>query len=80
MSVNPGFGGQKLIPYVIDKIVDLKLKYPTLSIMVDGGIDLTNISKIQSAGANDFVIGSALFKAANFPDCINDFYQLIKGV
>jgi ribulose-phosphate 3-epimerase len=76
MTVNPGFGGQKLIPYTIKKIAALREAYPQLPIMVDGGINLDNIQEIAKAGASDIVIGSALFKAKNFPNCIDDFSRL----
>lgn len=65
MSVNPGFGGQKFIPYAIDKIKEVKemsLKYNNnLLIEVDGGVDKTNSKDIINAGANVLVAGSAIF-------------------
>lgn len=66
MSVNPGFGGQKFIPYCVDKIKELKElsdKYnPELMIEVDGGIDNNTIKDVVSAGANVIVAGSFVFK------------------
>ena len=66
MSVNPGFGGQKLIPYTIPKIRRLKemilergLK---TDIEVDGGIHLENVAEVLDAGANIIVAGSAVFQ------------------
>lgn len=65
MTVNPGFGGQKLIPYTIDKVHDLKKmidkKGLKTDIEVDGGITLENVGKIMDAGANIIVAGSAVF-------------------
>lgn len=65
MTVNPGFGGQKLIPYTIDKVRDLKKmidrKGLKTDIEVDGGITLENVGKIMDAGANIIVAGSAVF-------------------
>jgi ribulose-phosphate 3-epimerase len=61
MSVNPGFGGQALIPYCIDKISRLRAMKPELQIEVDGGVNLKNLPIIKEAGANIFVIGSAIF-------------------
>ena len=65
MTVNPGFGGQKLIPYTIDKIRELKeLLRRTgnkVDIEVDGGVNLDNVEEILSAGANIIVAGSAVF-------------------
>jgi len=66
MSVNPGFGGQKFIPYSLDKIrevKELKDKYNNnLLIQVDGGADNSNIKELTKAGATVIVAGSAVFK------------------
>ena len=65
MTVNPGFGGQKLIPYTLDKVRELKklLKEKGLKvdIQVDGVITLENVEQILDAGANVIVAGSAVF-------------------
>lgn len=66
MSVNPGFGGQKMIPYTIDKVRELKRilreKGYKVDIEVDGGINLENVAQVMDAGANIIVAGSAVFK------------------
>lgn len=66
MTVNPGFGGQKLIPYTIDKVRDLKQlidkKGLKTDIEVDGGMNLDNVTEVMQAGANIIVAGSAVFK------------------
>lgn len=65
MSVNPGFGGQKLIPYTVQKIRDLKKMIDArglkTDIEVDGGINLENVTEVMDAGANIIVAGSAVF-------------------
>ena len=66
MTVNPGFGGQKLIPYTIDKVRELcdlcnKLGVK-IDIEVDGGINIDTIDAALDAGANIIVAGSAVFK------------------
>lgn len=65
MSVNPGFGGQTLVPYTIQKIRDLKkmidAKGLKIDIEVDGGVNLDNVAEIMDAGANIIVAGSAVF-------------------
>lgn len=66
MTVNPGFGGQRLIPEVIDKIRLIKEKYPTLAICVDGGVSIDNISTLAKAGATQFVAGSAIFSSEDY--------------
>ena len=65
MSVNPGFGGQKLIPYTVDKVRRLRklLNEEGLGtdIEIDGGVNLSNIDDILEAGANVIVAGTAVF-------------------
>ena len=65
MTVNPGFGGQKLIPYTVDKVRDLrelvKKSGNKIDIEVDGGINLNNVQEVMDAGANIIVAGSAVF-------------------
>ncbi len=66
MTVNPGFGGQKYIPYCTEKVRRLKKMLEernlTVDIEVDGGVNLDNVEEIKAAGANVFVAGSAVFK------------------
>ena len=66
MTVNPGFGGQTLIPYTMDKVKELRAllnqKRLKVDIEVDGGISLDNVSAILDAGANIIVAGSAVFQ------------------
>lgn len=65
MTVNPGFGGQKLIPYTIQKIRDLRsmldLRNLKTDIEADGGVTLENLAEVLHAGANIVVAGSAVF-------------------
>ena len=65
MTVNPGFGGQKLIPYTVDKVRDLKALLEKTAnkadIEVDGGVNLENVETLLAAGANIIVAGSAVF-------------------
>jgi ribulose-phosphate 3-epimerase len=74
MSVNPGFGGQKFIPSVLEKIKmakdfkeDMNLKY---DIQVDGGIDLENTIKCKKMGADFIVSGTYLFSINDMKDGI----------
>ncbi len=66
MSVNPGFGGQKFIPYAVEKVKKLRKmtaeKGLTVDIQVDGGVTLDNARTLIEAGANILVAGSAVFK------------------
>jgi ribulose-phosphate 3-epimerase len=67
MSVNPGFGGQKFMPEVLDKIKQLKKiqqeKNFTFDIEIDGGINFENCKIAIDAGANILVSGTTVFKS-----------------
>lgn len=69
MSVNPGFGGQRLIPAVLAKIVRLRSLGKTLAwhgeIAVDGGIEPANARAVRDAGAGTLIAGTAVFAAAD---------------
>ena len=66
MSVNPGFGGQKFIPYTLEKVRRLRQllneRHLSTDIQVDGGVTLSNAEVLLDAGANVLVAGSAVFK------------------
>ncbi|HHF7348553.1 TPA: ribulose-phosphate 3-epimerase [Legionella feeleii] len=70
MTVNPGFGGQTLIPEILNKISLIKQHYPTLPICVDGGVSTENIARIAQAGATQFVAGSAIFSSGDYATTI----------
>lgn len=76
MSVNPGFGGQKFIPYSIDKIKELSKmraeRNQKFLIQVDGGVDVNNIKSLSDAGVDEFVAGSSVFKG----DILNNIKAL----
>lgn len=63
MTVEPGFGGQQFMSETMDKVRDLRKKYPTLDIEVDGGLGPSTIDAAASAGANCIVAGSSVFGA-----------------
>ena len=69
MSVNPGFGGQKLIPYVLRKVRKLagmrREKKLALPIEIDGGVHLDNLAEVVRAGCDWIVTGSAIFHSAD---------------
>ena len=70
MTVNPGFGGQKFIPQMLQKIKELRKIAPNIDIQVDGGIN-DEISKLViEAGANVLVAGSYVFNG-NYKDKID---------
>lgn len=83
MSVNPGFGGQKFIPYTLDKIRSLRRRCNELGlstdIQVDGGVTTENARILIEAGANILVAGSAVFKgdvAANTKAFLQTFKEV----
>lgn len=74
MSVNPGFGGQKFIPSIYNKISSLKEYLQSMDkkipIQVDGGIGLDNIRQVYERGAEIIVAGSAIFNSDNVKEII----------
>ncbi len=69
MTVEPGFGGQKLIPETVAKVSQARQASQnrglSIAIQVDGGVTESNIGQLADAGADVFVAGSAVFKAEN---------------
>lgn len=65
LAVNPGPGGQKFQPAVLEKIKFLKKNYPDVMIEVDGGINLENAKLIKKAGADIIASSSYIFKNSN---------------
>lgn len=76
MTVNPGFGGQKFIPSMIDKITRLKKiideRNLKVDIQVDGGINPVTARQVVAAGANILVAGSAIYQADNIKKAISE--------
>ena len=81
MTVNPGYGGQKLIPYTLDKVRELRSmirkKGLNTDIEVDGGVSLDNVSEILDAGANIIVAGSAVF-SGDIYDNVSQFLEIMR--
>lgn len=84
MSVNPGFGGQVFIPYVLEKVRQARILLDALKrpirLEVDGGIKLDNIRAVAEAGADTFVMGSAIFGAADYGKTLEDIRRTLSGV
>lgn len=82
MTVNPGFGGQKFIPYTLDKIRELRKMLHTkgskADIEVDGGINFENVETVMDAGANIIVAGSAVF-SGDIDENVKRFLNILKS-
>ncbi|KAK1272333.1 Ribulose-phosphate 3-epimerase, cytoplasmic isoform [Acorus gramineus] len=79
MTVEPGFGGQKFMPEMMDKVCTLRKKYPSLDIEVDGGLGPSTIDMAASAGANCIVAGSSVFGAAEPAEAISILRKSVEG-
>ncbi|MBT3924027.1 MAG: ribulose-phosphate 3-epimerase [Nitrospina sp.] len=79
MSVNPGFGGQKFIPSMVDKIQnlsDIMSNYENpIELEVDGGINSENVGDIKEAGASVLVAGSAIFNSKDYKKAIKSLRE-----
>lgn len=83
MSVNPGFGGQTFIPYVLDKARAVRQRVQdsgyNVRIEIDGGINATNIAAAARAGVDTFVAGSAIFNAPDYAAAIRELRAALQG-
>jgi ribulose-phosphate 3-epimerase len=83
MSVNPGFAGQSFIESVLPKISKvknlIKKSGKNIRLEVDGGINLNNIKQVKEAGADTFVMGSAIFNSENYSETIEKAFKLLNG-
>lgn len=89
MTVHPGFGGQKFMPEVLPKIAAIRraarprqarVGDAMLGIAVDGGIDLSTVTRVAEAGANIMVAGSALFKSKNMAQDLRQMREKARAV
>jgi len=81
MSVNPGFGGQKFIPGVLDKVRSVRKLIDAsgrdIRLEIDGGVKVDNIGEIARAGADMFVAGSAIFGSKDYKATISAMREQI---
>jgi len=81
MSVNPGFGGQSFIPYVMDKIGRVRNMIDAadrdIRLEIDGGVTVDNIGSLADAGVDTFVSGSAIFGTDDYAETISRMRQSI---
>jgi ribulose-phosphate 3-epimerase len=80
MTVNPGFGGQKLIPGALEKVPAVRrMIRPDAAIELDGGVNRGNIRRIVEMGADWVVAGSAVFGAADPSEEAKVLQRLMAG-
>lgn len=75
MTVNPGWGGQKMIDSALEKVAQLRAKRPDLEIQVDGGIDAYTLKSALLAGANSFVVGSYLLSRSSLEEGVRSIIE-----
>ena len=88
MTVNPGFGGQKFIDPMLEKIKQIRNKldsYPNsnhIRLEVDGGVNTNNIKLLADSGVDTFVAGSAIFgngENGSYDKIISQLREALKG-
>ncbi len=81
MSVNPGFGGQAFIPQTLDKVAAARQLIDDsgfdIRLEVDGGVNVKNIRSLAEAGADTFVMGSAIFGAEDYALAFKELRELL---
>jgi ribulose-phosphate 3-epimerase len=76
MSVKAGFGGQSFQPVALEKLVDLRGRVGDGCLLeVDGGINIQTIGRCAQAGAELFVVGSAIFRQPDYPAAVTELRQ-----
>ncbi|MGA9574253.1 MAG: ribulose-phosphate 3-epimerase [Lysobacterales bacterium] len=83
MSVNPGFGGQSFIPYVMEKIKRVRAMIDASGqdtrLEIDGGVTVDNIGSLARAGVDTFVSGSSIFGTDDYAGTISRMRQNLEG-
>lgn len=85
MSVNPGYSGQTFIPKILKKINKVKKiidkSGKNIRLEIDGGVNINNITKIAKAGADTFIMGSAIFdNKSNYKNTIDKIHKKLKKI
>ena len=80
MSVDAGFGGQPFNPVAYDKLKQLRDRKPDLVLEVDGGVNEETIGECRKAGADLFVVGSAIFRSENYAIAVDRLRDKVQQV
>ena len=75
-----GFQGQAFDPRVLSKIREVKEKYPSFLIQIDGGVSMATAEQMKLAGADRLIVGSALFNSNDASTNIVDTYRKLKRI
>lgn len=75
MTINPGWGGQSLLPSTLEKIRQVRAMRSDLDIQVDGGVDPVTLPTVIEAGANVFVVGSYLLRAPSLEEGVQSILE-----
>lgn len=78
MSVDAGFGGQAFNPVALEKMSQLRSRFPELLLEIDGGIGDQTIGPARQAGADLFVVGSAIFRQADYGEAFTTLGRAIE--
>ena len=82
MLVEPGYGGQKMIPSMLEKVETLRSmredKGYDFIIACDGGIKIDNAKIVIDKGADELIVGTGLFESPRFPEIVKEFLNLLK--
>lgn len=75
MTVEPGFGGQSFMRDMMPKVREIRRKFPSIDIQVDGGLDPDTVVEAAAAGANVIVAGSSVYRAKSAADIIAKLHR-----
>jgi len=83
MCVYPGFGGQKLMPEMLNRVSAIKRDAQEIGVSVevevDGGVKTHNLGQVVSAGTDTIVVGSSIFASENVPEAAADIRKMLDG-
>lgn len=80
MSVNAGFGGQTFQPVALERLSWVRRRYgPDVLVEVDGGVNAQNIKECATAGADMFVVGSAIFRNHDYKSAVDELTTLVSA-